>query len=60
MASSFFNRSPRWGPTPFKYSIGLDNMCDENEIISAFPTKIGEYLNQIVKSMSSPLISGLG
>ena len=26
MFNSFFSRSARCGPTPFKYSIGLDNM----------------------------------
>ncbi len=32
MESSFFNNSPRWGPTPFRYSMGLDNIEDTDEI----------------------------
>lgn len=28
MFSSFFRRSARRGPTPFRYSTGLDNMAD--------------------------------
>jgi hypothetical protein len=30
--SSFFKRSPRCGPTPLRYSIGLDNIVGETEI----------------------------
>ncbi len=40
MLSSFFSRSPRCGPTPFKYSMGLDNMCDEEGIVYTFLAKI--------------------
>lgn len=29
MANSFFNKSARSGPTPFKYSIGCANMLGE-------------------------------
>jgi hypothetical protein len=32
MFNSFFNSSARWGPTPFRYSIGLANMVDTEEI----------------------------
>jgi hypothetical protein len=40
MPSSFLNKSARCGPTPFKYSIGLDNMFAEEEIVYNFQTKI--------------------
>jgi hypothetical protein len=33
MPSSFFKSSARWGPTPFKYSMGLDNMSGNEEML---------------------------
>ena len=36
MLSSFFRISPFWGPTPFRYSIGLDNMGARPEIAESF------------------------
>jgi hypothetical protein len=30
--NSFFSSSARWGPTPFKYSMGLASMVDGEEI----------------------------
>jgi len=39
MFSSFFSRSPLWGPTPFRYSIGFDNML-EDELIKIISTKV--------------------
>lgn len=35
MFNSFLKRSAFCGPTPFKYSIGLANICDEKEIIDS-------------------------
>jgi hypothetical protein len=32
MFNSFFKSSARWGPTPFRYSIGLPSMVEEEEI----------------------------
>jgi len=40
MLSSFFNSSALCGPTPFRYSIGLDNMVGVEEIILCFDAKI--------------------
>ena len=42
MPNSFFKRSARWGPTPFKYSIGFDSMSGANEMTEYFQTKISE------------------
>ena len=39
MLSSFFKRSARNGPTPFRYSMGVANMFDEAEMIVAFLQK---------------------
>jgi hypothetical protein len=39
MANSFFKRSARWGPTPFKYSMGWANMFGE-VVINGISTKI--------------------
>ena len=39
MPSSFFNRSPLNVVTPFKYSMGLDNMLD-NELMELLFTNI--------------------
>jgi len=36
MLSSFLISSAFKGPTPFKYSIGLDNMLADTEIINVF------------------------
>jgi hypothetical protein len=36
MLSSFLISSAFSGPTPFKYSIGLDNMLLEDEIVKYF------------------------
>jgi len=35
MFNSFFKRSAFCGPTPFRYSMGLDNICDDDEIIDS-------------------------
>ena len=35
MPSSFLKRSAFCGPTPLRYSIGLDNICDDDEIINS-------------------------
>jgi hypothetical protein len=42
MLSSFFSHSARWGPTPFKYSTGFDNMLGDEGIDHNFETKIAE------------------
>jgi hypothetical protein len=36
MPASFFKTSALKGPTPFKYSIGLFNMEDVCEMVTAF------------------------
>jgi hypothetical protein len=38
--SSFLRRSPFCGPTPLRYSMGLDNMFDIDLISNRFETKI--------------------
>lgn len=55
MPSSFFSRSARCGPTPFKYSIGLDNMCEEEEMMYLFLTKIAIASCQLVKTITDTL-----
>ncbi len=40
MPNSFFNRSARKGPTPFKYSIGWDNMLAKWVMLKVFRTNI--------------------
>jgi hypothetical protein len=45
MSNSFFKRSARCGPTPFRYSTGFDNMFGADEI-KIFETKIAEDLSQ--------------
>jgi len=42
MFNSFFNKSARCGPTPFKYSIGLASMEDSVEIKISLFAKIAE------------------
>jgi hypothetical protein len=42
MESSFFSRSALKGPTPFKYSIGLNNILLVEMIISLDKNKIKE------------------
>lgn len=44
MPNSFFNKSPRSGPTPFKYSIGEANM----EAILLIEQLIGYAANIVV------------
>jgi hypothetical protein len=42
MLSSFFNKSARKGPTPFKYSIGEDNIVEKLLIsLNSVHTNIG-------------------
>jgi hypothetical protein len=48
MLSSFFSHSALCGPTPFKYSIGLDNMLGEEEIDQCFKQKYNFGLHALV------------
>ena len=50
MLASFFSRSAFNGPTPFKYSMGVANMCDEEEIMNQFKKVSDKMLGIPVKT----------
>jgi hypothetical protein len=43
MSSSFFSISARTGPTPFRYSMGVDNMLEVLDISNQLKLKLCKF-----------------